>query len=82
MPVQNEKKEIFRKTTLDKISSPEKLNEYIRVSSPSVWIVLAAIVVIIAAAVFWAATAIITPEGLRPIDLLFSGLAYEGFFNA
>jgi hypothetical protein len=70
MPAQNEKNKIFRKNTLDRISSPEKLNEYIRVSRPSVWIILAAIIVIIAAAAFWAATAEISP-GLRPIDLLY-----------
>lgn len=65
-----EKKNIFRKTSLDKISSPEKLNDYIKVSNPSVWIILTAIAVMLAAAIFWGCTAEITPDGLRPIDFL------------
>lgn len=65
-----EKQNIFRKTSLDRISSPERLNDYIKVSNPSVWIVLAAVAILLAAAVFWGFTAEITPEGLRPIDFL------------
>jgi len=65
------KNTIFRKNSLDRISSPEKLNEYIRVSRPSVWIILGAIIVFLIAVIFWAFTAEITSEGLRPVDLLF-----------
>ena len=31
---------LFRKKSLERISSPEQLNEYVRVSTPSVWLVL------------------------------------------
>lgn len=47
----NEK--IFRKKSLERISSPEQLTDYIRVSNPSVWIVLAAVVVLLAGALIW-----------------------------
>lgn len=47
----NEK--IFRKKSLERISSPEQLTDYIRVSNPSVWIVLSAIVVLLAGALIW-----------------------------
>jgi len=66
-----DKSKLFRSSSLEQISSPDKLNEYIRVSRPSVWVILGAITAIIIAAVFWAVTAEIPPEGLRPIDLLF-----------
>ena len=33
---------IFREKSLKRISSPEQLNDYIKVSQPSVWIALAA----------------------------------------
>jgi hypothetical protein len=66
----DQRNSIFRKTSLDGISSPERLNDYIRVSNPSVWIVLAAVAVLLAAAAVWGCTAEITPEGLRPIDFL------------
>ncbi len=30
---------IFRKKSLDKLSSPEQLNDYIKVTNPGVWII-------------------------------------------
>ena len=47
----NEK--VFRKKSVDKVSSPEQLNEYIRVATPGVWMVLAAIVILLAGVVVW-----------------------------
>ncbi len=44
---------IFRKKSLDKVSSPEKLDDYIRVTTPSVWITLTAIVLLLVGAVVW-----------------------------
>ena len=66
-----DQKGIFRQSNVDRISSPEQLNEYIRVSRPSTWIILGAIFIIVAVALFWATTTAITPDGLRPIDFLF-----------
>ena len=63
-------KNVFRKSSLERISSPEKLNEYIRVSKPSIWVILCVIVILFAAFGFWGATAVITDDGLRPIDFL------------
>ncbi len=45
--------EIFRKKSLDKIKSPESLNDYVRVSSPAVWIIIAAVIVLLAGACVW-----------------------------
>ena len=44
---------LFRQKSLDRISSPEQLNEYIRVSTPSVWLLLAAIVVLLVGVCVW-----------------------------
>ena len=44
---------LFRKKSLDRISSPEQLNAYIRVSTPSVWMLLAAIVVLLVGVCVW-----------------------------
>jgi len=68
----NERKNIFRKASLERMSSPDKLNDYIRVSNPSVWIVLCAIAVLLVAAVVWSVTYEL-PEGIRPIDFLIGG---------
>ena len=44
---------IFREKSLERISSPEQMNDYIRVSSPSVWMVLAAVIVLLAGVCVW-----------------------------
>lgn len=44
---------LFRKKSLERISSPEQLNDYIRVSTPSVWMLLAAIVVLLVGVCIW-----------------------------
>ena len=45
---------LFRKKSLDKIASPESLTDYIRVTNPGVWLVLAALIVLLAGACVWA----------------------------
>lgn len=44
---------IFREKSLNKIASPEQMNDYIRVSSPSVWMVLTAVIVLLAGVCVW-----------------------------
>lgn len=46
-------KQIFRKKSMERVSSPEQLNDYIRVSNPSLWMVIAAIIVLLAGACVW-----------------------------
>lgn len=47
---------LFRKSSMDRVSSPEQLNDYIRVASPGVWMVLAAVIVLLAGACVWGAS--------------------------
>lgn len=44
---------IFRKKSVEKMSSPEQLNDYIKVTNPGVWIVLSAIVVLLIGVCVW-----------------------------
>ncbi len=44
---------LFRKASLDSISSPDQLNDYIKVSNPSVWMILAALFILLAAVLAW-----------------------------
>lgn len=44
---------IFREKSIRRVSSPEQLNDYIRVTSPSVWIVLIALVVLLLGMLAW-----------------------------
>ena len=48
---------LFRKASLDRISSPEQLHDYMRVTSPRLWMVLTAILVLAAGFVVYACTA-------------------------
>lgn len=48
-----EKESIFRKQSVDSISSPEQLNDYIRSASPSVWLILAAIILLLCGVCVW-----------------------------
>lgn len=45
--------EIFRQKSIDKVTSPEQLNDYIRVSNPGVWLVLAAIIILLVGICVW-----------------------------
>lgn len=47
------REDIFRKKNLDRINSPESLNDYIRVTNPGVWIVIAALIVLLIGACIW-----------------------------
>lgn len=44
---------IFRQKSIDKISSPEKLNDYVKVTNPSIWVILIGIVLILVGMFVW-----------------------------
>ena len=44
---------IFRQKSMDRVSSPEALDDYIRVTTPSVWLVLVAVAVLLAGVLAW-----------------------------
>ena len=48
-----ESKELFRKEAVDRVSSPEQLNDYIHVTSPAIWMALAGIICILVGAIVW-----------------------------
>ena len=54
--------QIFRKESLDQISSPEQLNDYLRVTNPAVWLVLTAVILLLAGMLLWASVASIRAD--------------------
>ncbi len=46
-------KPLFRNKSLERITSPEQMNDYIRVSNPGVWMVLVAVIVLLAGVCVW-----------------------------
>lgn len=47
------KAKLFREKSLEAIESPESLNDYLRVTSPRVWLVLAAVIALLAGGILW-----------------------------
>ncbi len=62
---------IFRKSSLEKISSPEQLNDYMKVTSGGVWLVLLGLFALLLAAGVWAFT------GTIPDTVQLKGVAYD-----
>ena len=54
MCLEMENNEIFRKKAVERVSSPEKLNDYIHVTSPSIWLALMGVICILVGAIVWA----------------------------
>ena len=44
---------IFREKSVTRVSSPEQLNDYIRVSTPAVWLVLSAMILLLIGVIAW-----------------------------
>jgi len=44
---------LFRKQSVQKVATPEKLDDYIHITNPSVWLTLGAVAVVVACALVW-----------------------------
>lgn len=44
---------LFRKKSVDRMSSPEQLNDYIKVTNPGIWAVLSAIIILLVGFCVW-----------------------------
>ena len=58
---------LFRKKSMDRISSPEELHDYMRVTTPRLWMILTAIVVLLAGFIVFASVA--NMENTMPIKV-------------
>ncbi len=73
-------KEIFRKKSLDKLKSPESLDESIKVTNPGVWLILAAVILLLVGACIWGAFGhidSITPVSVRAENGTLTGTIEE-----
>ena len=48
-----EKVKLFREKNLEAMDSPESLNDYLRVTSPGVWLIMAAVIAVLVGAILW-----------------------------
>ncbi len=73
---------IFRKKSIDRISSPEESLDYLKVTKPAVWMILIVAVLIILAIIIWSINGRIEENiivnnkvqtiSVAPIELLFN----------
>ena len=49
--------QLFRKKSIDKISSPEKLDDYLKISTPSLWLVMFAVISLLVGILVWSSVA-------------------------
>jgi multidrug resistance efflux pump len=61
---------LFRKSSLERISSPERLNEYIKITHPGVWSVILGCLALLAAVGFWGFYGSI-PDSIRSGGIIF-----------
>ena len=47
---------VFRKKTLERISTPEQLTDYLRVTNPGIWVILLAVILLLAGVFAWSMT--------------------------
>lgn len=45
--------QIFREKSLERLSSPEELNDYLHVTNPAIWAVLAAVILLLSGLLIW-----------------------------
>ena len=51
---------LFRKKSVDRITSPEALGDYLRVTNPTVWLILIAVILLLAGLLIWSTMASIS----------------------
>ncbi|HIS00735.1 MAG TPA: hypothetical protein IAA74_03900 [Candidatus Excrementavichristensenella intestinipullorum] len=65
------KESLFRKSTLERVSSPEDTTEYIRAARPEGWVIWGAVAALAAGAILFAVLA--KMNGVDPLQLILQG---------
>ena len=56
---ENRESPLFRKKAMNRISSPEDLTSYLRVTSPGMWIILAAVIALLVGMFAWSSVGLL-----------------------
>ena len=51
------KNNVYREKSVERVSSPEQLNDYIKVSNPGIWIILFAVIALLVGFIVWGVVA-------------------------
>jgi len=72
---------IFRKKSLERISSPESLNDCLHVTSPAVWLILTAVILLLAGMLIWSSVASIDINDMGELFALAPTGLPDGFYT-
>ena len=65
-----EQAQLYRKGSLEQIQSPEQLNDYLHVTNPSVWVLLTAVILLLAGLLVWGSFAYIDSEAFASAEVV------------
>lgn len=69
-------KSIFREKSIQQLSSPEELDSYIKITTPSVWLILISLILLLVGGMIWGIFGRITvetsagPQTVAPISYI------------
>ena len=66
--MEENKQTVFRRKTIERISSPEQLTDYLCVTNPGIWAILAAVILLLGGLFAWAAVG--TLETNAPVKVI------------
>ncbi len=66
---ENKQYKLFREKSLEAVESPEALNDYLRVTSPGVWLVLSAVIILLAGGLIWSILGRIETKGTYAVSV-------------
>lgn len=59
MADERDKKSIYREKTLERIATPDQLTDYLKVTNPGIWVILAAVIILLAGVFVWSYTGVL-----------------------
>ncbi len=65
---EEKKMSLFREKSLETVESPESLNDYLCVTSPGVWLVLSAVIMLLVGCILWSIFGRITTTGAYAVS--------------
>ena len=64
---EDNKKNIYREKTLERISTPDQLTDYLKVTNPGIWVLLAAVIILLAGVFVWSYTGVLETKAAATV---------------
>ena len=64
---EDNKKNIYREKTLERMSTPDQLTDYLKVTNPGIWVLLAAVIILLAGVFVWSYTGVLETKAAATV---------------